>query len=394
MANDVIWYDSAEVGAPTLNNAAGSLDAVLYACLVTGFNSQTLDSVVVAGGVATATRSAGHGFSDQRIVAIAGAGTSAINGNKLVTVTGANTFTFPASGVADGAISGTITAKRAPLGWLRDQNSGNVSIYKRSDPTATAMGLRVDDSNAGVAAATYARVIGVSAWTDVNTYTDPFPLSSQQSGGFYWHKGVNSTTAKKWLLVGDSKTLYWLSEGAGYPAASYAGTVHGVHAFGDINPFRSGDAYACLCAGGSDTNGNGAGVAVMSNLGSTGGGYMLARQADGVVKSPNAYTIGPAAGARFGAFGPAYPSPVDNGAVIQSPMPVAESNATFNYPLRGTLRGIGSPLANMVSSTGMIQAIDRTLLTNVAGSDRRWLLVAINNASNYGMAAFDVTGPW
>lgn len=394
MANDVIWFDSAEVGAPTLNNAAGSLDAVLYACLVTGFNSQTLDGIVVSGGVATATKSAGHGFSDQRIVAISGAGTSAVNGNKLVTVTGASTFTFPAPGVADGAVSGTITAKRAPLGWLRDQNSGNVSIYKRSDPTATTMGLRVDDSGSGAAAATYARVVGVGAWVDTASYSDPFPSSTSLSGGYYWPKGPNSATAKKWMLVGDARTFYWLADESNYPAASYSGAISGVHGFGDISSFRSGDAYACFCAGSSNNAGAGAGVGTLSTLGASGGNASLARQADGLVKAPSAYPVGPMAGARFGAAGPAYPSPVDNGLAILTPVPFAEGNSTFNYPLRGNLRGIGAPLANIAASSTLVASVDRLLLANVGGSDRRWLLASFQTQGNYGVAAFDVTGPW
>ena len=43
--SDPIYYDSSETGAPVLNNAAGSLDAVLYACLVTGFRTVTLDNI-------------------------------------------------------------------------------------------------------------------------------------------------------------------------------------------------------------------------------------------------------------------------------------------------------------------------------------------------------------
>ena len=73
MSNTVVWYDSAETGAPTLNNAAGSLDAVLHACLVTGFRVLTLDSVTVTANVATATVTSGHGYGNGRIVEMAGA---------------------------------------------------------------------------------------------------------------------------------------------------------------------------------------------------------------------------------------------------------------------------------------------------------------------------------
>ena len=105
MANDVVWYHSDEVGAPTLNNAAGSLNDVLYACLVTGFRSQTLTSINVASNVATATL-AGHGYTNDMMVDVAGATPAGLNGRKRITVTGPGTFTFPTTGVADGAATG------------------------------------------------------------------------------------------------------------------------------------------------------------------------------------------------------------------------------------------------------------------------------------------------
>lgn len=67
-----IWYHSEETGAPTLNNAAGSLIAVLDALLTTGFNVKAVTSVSVSGGVATAVISA-HGYEVGKTLLIAGA---------------------------------------------------------------------------------------------------------------------------------------------------------------------------------------------------------------------------------------------------------------------------------------------------------------------------------
>lgn len=387
MANDVVYYDSAETGAPTLNNAAGALDAVLYACLVTGFRLLTLDSVTVAGSVATATYAAGHGYGNGRVVEIAGAGTSAINGRKLVTVTGAGTFTFPAPGVADGTISGTITAKRAPLGWARARNSGNVSIYQRTDVTATGMALRVDDS-----AAAAARWLMVESHTGINAFTNQTPPATLFGGnGTYIPKGQNDTNPKKWVLVGDGRTLYLFTEASGYPAASYGGVPQGVWAFGDVESFRSGDAYACLLAGAQDaTTVDSQGFGSVVGLGSTpaaSGHVMLARPFNGVGSPVHAAMVG-FGSRRTGGGGPTYPSPVDNGLPL-SPLQLAEANGSFNHPFRAALRGMADPVANIVGGSMHLQVLD-----NVVGSDRRWLLVGFQQQGSYGHAAFDITGPW
>lgn len=394
MANEIVWYDSSETGAPVLNNAAGSLDAVLNACLVTGFRTITLDSITVASNVATATHAAGHGYADKRMVELAGAATGLINGRKLVTVTGAGTFTFPAPGVSDGTISGTITAKRSPLGWTRPLNSGNVSMYERTDVAATGMALRIDDSGSGAAGATWARARMVESYTDLSTFTGAAPGASFFGGaGVYFPKGANNTTAKTWVLVGDGRTFYLFSEASSFTASSYSGTPQGLWAFGDIESFRSGDAYACLLAGAEDgSGGNSSCLGFSRGLGSDPSQQeiVLSRPFNGIgvaVKAANVATG--ASSRRFGGSGPAYPSPVDNGIVICSPVMVSESASAFTHPLRGILRGVGDPLATIAGGSLHLQVLE-----TVVGSDRRWLMVGFNQAGAYGHVAFDITGPW
>lgn len=395
MANEIVWYDSSETGAPVLNNAAGSLDAVLYACLVTGFRTITLDSVTVASGVATATHSAGHGYGDKRMVELAGAATSAINGRKLVTVTGAGTFTFPAPGVSDGTISGTITAKRSPLGWTRPLNSGNVSMYARTDVTATGMKLRIDDSGSGAASATSARARMVESYTDLSTFTGAAPGASVFGGaGVYIPKGANNTDPKRWVLVGDGRTIYFFTEAAGYPSSSYSNVPQGIWAFGDIEPYRAGDAYACLLAGSqADSSVDSQGFGTNYPQGTTPGAdhIVLSRPFNGIGAPVRAQMSGLAAsgGRRLGSAGPAYPSPVDNGMPLASPILLSENNTAFNFPFRGQLRGMADPVAAIAGG-----ALHLQILEAVVGSDRRWLLVGFQQQGSYGHAAFDITGPW
>ena len=394
MANEIVWYHSEETGAPVLNNAAGALDAVLYACLVTGFRTQTLTGVAVAANVAAATL-AGHGYADQMMVEISGATPGGVNGRKRITVTGSGTFTFPTTGVADGAATGTIVAKRSPLGWTRPLNSGNVSMYARSDVSATGMKLRVDDSNTGVASATAARARMVESYSDLNPTTGLSPTDAQLSGGQYWTKGADTAAAKMWVLVGDGKTFYLFTDASSYPAASYSNVPHGVYGFGDIEPYRAGDAYACFIAGaGSASNPGASALGNLVGLAGASSSYecVLPRPFNGIGGAVRAAMTGTGAtggNRRIGGGGPAYPSPVDNGLLIHYPALLSESNTTFQNPLRGHLRGLGDPLALLAGG-----ALHKQVFTTVVGSDRAWLLVGFNQQGSYGHAAFDLTGPW
>lgn len=392
MANEVVWYDSAETGAPTLNNAAGALDAVLYACLVTGFRVLTLDSVTVASGVATATYAAGHGYADKRVLEIAGASTGAINGRKLITVTGAATFTFPAAGVADGTVSGTIAAKRAPLGWARARNSGNVSIYQRTDPTATGMALRVDDSGAGAAAGGYARARMLESHTGINTFTNPSPPASQFGGeGVYWTKR-NDSAAQQWVLVGDGRTFYLMTPSDSVYPPAYAG-LQGPFGFGDLSPFRSGDAYACFLAGSTSTSSASGNLPnYFGNLGGTPSSWALSlcRGYAGIGAPLQAFPVGlGTSGNVMGGYGPPFPSPVDNGLLVTPGVPVCENNSALGSPMRGTLRGIAAPVATLQGGQLHLQVLD-----NLVGSDRSWLFVSVGQGTSFGHVAFDIAGPW
>lgn len=396
MANEIVFFDSTEFGAPTLNNAAGSLDSVLYACLVSGFNTNTLTSVVVSSEVATLTLSS-HGYADQRMLQISGAtgGFTGLNGRVLFTRTGANTGTFPCPGVADGTATGTIVAKRSPLGWTRPLSSGNVSMYARSDVTATTMGLRVDDSGSGAAAATYARLRMVESWTDLSTFTNPAPSATFYSGGgLYVPKGQNDATAKAWFLIGDSKRFYLMTDCETYPASSTSfGTPYGGAFFGDINSDRAGDAYHCMLS--ASTEGGTAPTSYLWATDSVLGGntqyHWLCRAHHGIGLAIQASSIGIfSSGNRSGAYGSVYPNPANNGFRVVGPILVAESNGPLGNPIRGVFPGMAHVPANVP-----VRALHMQIHPSVLGSTRKWLTVGARVSNNVnGCVAFDITGPW
>jgi hypothetical protein len=387
MANDVIYHHSGETGAPVLNNATGAMDALLNACLVTGFNTQTPTSIVVSGGVATVTKS-GHGFMDKAVVLVSGASPAGLNGNQLITVTGSGEFTFPTT-AANGTASGTISIKKAPLGWTRPANSGNVSIYQRAGSSPIC--LRVNDSAANGASSIYTVVRMVWDWTDVNTFTNSAPSVAQASVGHYWTRGADNTSAKEWVLIGDGRTFYIFIDSAAWPKSG-AGTISGIYGFGDLESYKQGDAYAsCLWAGGGgEATMTARGYALSAGPAGNTNGFTIARGFSGTGTPVGGWMVGSAnAGGGIGRAGPAYPSPVENGMALRAPVLVQENSQAFNYPVRGALRGAAEPL-----SAGDV-TLNRTIFDAVFGSSRRWMLMYFHNQNSaQASLAFDLTGPW
>lgn len=241
----VKFFSNQMAGAPGLPGIAGALISLLDACLKDGFDLKTLSSLTVAGGVATAAYTGNHSAMVDSVVLIAGvtggpAGWAGLNGEQKITgKPNASAVTF-ATNLPDGTYTGTITMKIAPLGWLRPFAATNVATYKSADPTSTGMTLRVDDTGA-----TFARVVGYEAMSDVNTGVGPFPSPAQMPGGGYWPKSsVANATAVPWLLVGDSRGFYlWVAPYASTTPTQISGWVRG---FGDMVVLRpGGDAYAC-----------------------------------------------------------------------------------------------------------------------------------------------------
>lgn len=386
-----IWYHSDETGAPALNNTAGSLIALLDALLITGFNTKAVTSVSVSAGVATAVIS-GHGYEVGKTLLIAGATPTGLNGNQVITaVVDANTVRWAAAGVPDGAATGTITAKRAPLGWVKAFAGTNKAIYQRTDPQATSMLWRVDDTAAGVAFATYARALMVETAVDVDTYTAAAPQSSHLSGGVYISKGENTAASKRWLAVGDGRTLHFFSDDTQFPFASHGG-LHGA-GFGDLNSWRSaGDAYGCLIWGGVGTNGLNY-THLSSNAAALAGGIYVARGTNHIGGSTAAVFQGRTGNGRYvGVLGdaefPAYPSSIDGGMGVETVVLVREYSTATSHQIRGTMRGMAHPL-NAVGTS-----LHRQVISNFVGTTDQYLVVGCVSQGQPGSLLFNITSEW
>lgn len=385
--SEVIWFSSDEAGAPVLTTTssgsvgtAGAVIGVLDACLINGFNAKSVTSIVVASGVATVTVSA-HGYKLGRKVLHAGATSlTGVNGVKKILSTTSNTYTFDATGVADGSATGTITAKRAPLGWVKTFGDSTHAVYSRTDLAASSQVLAINDSDANLC-----RVWGAASASDISTYVGKFPTDAQNSGGDYWTKrGSGAGTALPWVLVGDGLSFYFFPAVVGSPAVP-AG-------FGDLVSYRAGDLYKSFLGSARLESASYflGGLAQSASAGVPLGFGFICRDTTGIGNSTPMANMTRGFSYSGGATQPIYPSIVDNGLVIEDRMLVLEANALMPAPIRGHYPGIAEPIARISA------AAHGTLISGVEGSDRTYLVQYIQAANNTatGGVLIDITGPW
>jgi hypothetical protein len=383
MADTSVKYLHSELpGAPVLNGTAGSLIAVLDACLVTGWGLLTASGVTVSGGVATATFATTHAFEPGTVALVAGAGTAAINGEARLSATSTNSISWPVTGVADGPVSGAITVKIAPAGWSRVAGT-NKAAYKSANPSASACWARIDDS-----AGRYARLRAYESMTDVDTGVGPTPTEVQQSGGLYISKSdATSAAARRWIVVASDKFVVLLVAHYGSYINDYA-----PFCWGDFPSLKAGDAYNFLVsAETSDRSGN-TGVGTGSPLGSWVGstGVFLVRSYAQIGGSINGYTIKPGLQDTWSgsANNPIGPNPVNNSLDIIPTILVEGTASTGNR--RGALPAIYA----IPHSVGSLYDSKQQLAAIIGLPGH--VLIAVRFGGSFGnyRIAVDITGPW
>jgi hypothetical protein len=379
MTYPVKYFLSDMPNAPRCSGTNGDLVALLDACLINGFNLLSVQSLNALTNVATAQFSSAHGFVAGQIIAIDGATPAGLNGEKkVIAVPTTTTLTFDATGINDGAASGSIGCRIAPVGgWEKVYSGTNKAVYRSTDITSTRLYLRVDDSGAEPK---NAEVRGYEAMSDVDTGTGPFPTEAQVSAvNHVWRKSSTAdTTARAWGLVGDGRCFYlvvkWYSP---WP------TVGATYAFGDFVDYSPANAYGCFIHAHTAATPANSAVDAFSAINGTNTGY--AARSYTQLEGPailNRRGIGPQT--LMGGPGPAYPSIVDNGLSLHGPIITMEGTTA----IRGHLPGVYQPLQYIPLTHG-------TIVENVDGfPGERCLLLTGGAGTAEGRTAFDITGPW
>jgi hypothetical protein len=385
-------------GAPVLNGLAGSLVALLDACLVTGFGLRQATSLVVLNGVATLTLSndAKNVNLLDSVIQVDGSSIAALNGEQRVTGATATTLTF-ATAAAAGAATGTITVKTAPAGWVKLFTGTNKAAYKSTMPESFGTVLRVDDTGT-----LDARVRGYESMSDVDTGTGLFPTVAQAAGsGGYWAKSsAANATGNRWDLFADGHGFYYAPSSYSGANAAYYGQA--VYWFGDAVPHKSTDVFAaCLLSSSVTTAG-----ANISNYGSIGTGNVSAasywtRGIVGIGSAVTAFSLPETGGNNtnsgadtlLGAF------PPPDGKMRLSRYLAQEGAASGSSCI---LRGI-FPGFNHVPQSGLYAAFQRgdKITPTGALAGRKLYAVQVGvyfsdsqAAANAGRAFVDITGPW
>ena len=379
----VRWFHSGMADAPVLRGEAGAMIELLDACLINGFCTRSLDSLVVSGGVATATISAGNPYDQHAVIRISGASIAELNGDHRIDTAEASSFTFPAPAVSDGDATGTITVIRSPAGWTKPFSDTNKAAYQ-GDENSTQLYLRVDDSES-----LYSNVRGYENLTDIDTGTGLFPTAAQQANWWWTKSNQANATARPWALVADG-SLIWLMQAwnASYPILAT------LNHFGDIAPFGP-DAYGCSITAQRGSKGVGSPWSysqASTNLDSSTTPRYLARLADGAGEPVHSGLVGPAvATGVFATYGTGAAT-ADVGGGVQIGSPLYIRNGGQDAPLRGILPGV-----RPVFQRNPFTLTDGTIVAPVqeAGGGLFLPVSVVSGSSSAGaQVALDILGPW
>lgn len=238
-------YRSTDGGAPVLTGQVSKMIDLIKACLVDGYNAQTV-TITRTGDTATAACTA-HGYVVNQVVLISGATPSAYNGEFRVLTKTANDFTFEVLGTPTTPATGTISCLVAPAGWTRPYSGTDKAAFRNSLAAGgTGMYLRVLDDASLTGAAINASVRAYLTMTDVDTGTIETPTAAQLATGIVWRKSNTAdATARPWILVADELTFYACIDTGTVASEGGAGT----YAAGDFASYVPGDAYRVFVAG-------------------------------------------------------------------------------------------------------------------------------------------------
>ena len=381
----VKWARSTMPGAPVLTRAAGSLIALLDALLVNGWGVQTATSVVVVGGVATATFPTDHAAARHSVVLVAGVtgALAGLNGEQKVTAVEPNKIKW-ATTEADGTAAGTITIKMAGAGWTKPFSGTNLAAYKSASPAAHGQFLRIADTTAE-----YARAVGYENMTAISTGTGLFPSAAQLNGGYYWGKNdeTSGTNAVPWVFASDGRFFYLFVQAcinSSGLARSFTPT-----SFGDLVPESpSGDPYATVVTGASDASWQGTGPAYVYAYHVVDASVAAPRGRSGVGTSSRGATLAELNLDNQGGTPLQLPNPI-SGAIPMGR--VLYKDATSEFP-RAAFPGLyWSTAIYMERATNHGSILELTsgksMLGIFAGN-------SVNDGSAFRCAFLDITGPW
>lgn len=405
MTQEIVSYNSSMTGAPSgALNSAGGIIAVLDACLINGFNVNTISTLTQSGGVALATTAGTNGYAISDWVEVTGATPAAYNGRvKVLSKPAANQFTYAVPGGTASPASGTMSAKYPGAGWTKAVLGTNIAAYQDA---GLGHWLQVEDNNPYADANLTIRTRICSALTALDTVG---------AGGTLGNQVKHSKLTGGWMLFADARTCYLfvgpISAGTAllsihfgefashYPADGYpwfqnygdSATLSTTYAealsptYGSISAAKYFPFF--YSAGGIA---GAVSAATLRGISQVGGNVT----AGSAVLSPNPRCVSNV-GWMAHSQDLLVPSLADN-TIPVSPVFLSEWNGS-SVTLRGRLRGMHFPLGGLTS--GFINSFQRLDNAVVDGVSQPLILVTNNFAANPTTGAnrqicFQVDGAW
>lgn len=387
----VRWFHSDMPNAPQVGSAAGGIIAVFDACLIHGFDTRSINNLVVVDGVATATISAGHAYEKHAVIRIAGATPETLNGDwRIKSVPGGSTLTFDCPAIADVSATGTITCLRATPGWWEKTFSEpGKGVYRSLHPDATGMCLRIDDSYSGT---TSSRIRGYESMTNIDTGTRPFPNFSQLADNEFTWRRTTTTTASQlpraWTLVADEAFVWFFMDFRNItssPAAMYQ--------FGDIVPAAL-DGHHCVVTGHAAASPSDPGASTGQNdFGGSAAGCYFARPFDGSPTNPPSYgRVGSGLTSSPGS-GEAFPAVATGGYLFHHPV-AAFYGSRYRGRVPGIMQSLTAASGTIPTPTTQTQTT-RVIVEPTAAFPRAVMLTSVTaGISSVSHVGIDIHGPW
>ena len=232
----VKFYNESMQGAgQTGDHDAGTMIAILKACLVDGFGALAPDAIVwdATEKCAKATFSSGHAYVKDSIIACSGSDIADYNGEHRILKIDTNNIWFELDTVPASDATGSLEIKIAPMGWEIIHNNGTNDklIFKTAGDLGNVF-FMVDNTafDGWKGDAGYARLMKVAMVenvTDIDTYDT-----------IYEHRwpATGYSSGHKWDMVGDNRMMFFMPE---YGKGNEQGGFYA----GYIDTIRAGDRY-------------------------------------------------------------------------------------------------------------------------------------------------------
>lgn len=268
IGDDFTWMHSGQLGATVLDALGstpnGQMLVMLDACLVDGFNIQTVSSVTINGSDVVLTFGLPHGYALKQKITVSGSDDPLLNGSHRIISLTTDTVTLKISGVTNTA--GIIKTKVSPLGFESVIGNSKPLIrgYRSKDPTSTKTVLHLDMSypaGAGYSSTFPVRRAMVTACTGIDETGAPIGdyfasinnKPTYVNGSLFWHEArkqsktatVNETRPLSWVIVGNGRYFYFFHS---WYAADHQ--FRDFYAFGDMNKLGVNDQHCCILKAG------------------------------------------------------------------------------------------------------------------------------------------------